>query len=75
MNDLQVLITGGWIAGTGAALFVFTWFFMATFPSKILLGGVEGLWLRCLIRVVYAGLLVLILGVVNVMIKTALFWR
>lgn len=75
MNDLQMLKTGAWIAATGGALFVLTWFIMARFPSKVLLGGVEGLWLRCLIRVVYAGLLVMILSVLNEMIRTALFWR
>ena len=72
MNDLQVLFVGGCIALVGGTLFLLTWFFMVKFPSKVLLGGVEGLWLRCLIRVVYAGLLVLILGVLNVMIKAVL---
>ena len=67
--------TGAWIARTGGALFILTWFVMAKFPSKVLLGGVEGLWLRCLIRVVYAGVLVLLLGVLNDMIRTVLFWR
>jgi hypothetical protein len=75
MTDVQLLSAGAWISGTGGVLFVLTWFFMAKFPSKVLLGGVEGLWLRCLLRVVYAGLLIIILGVLNVMIKTALFWR
>jgi hypothetical protein len=75
MNDLQMLKTGAGIAGTGGTLFILTWFVMAKFPSKVLLGGVEGLWLRCLIRVVYAGLLVLLLGVLNEMIRTVLFWR
>lgn len=75
MNDLQILKTGAWIAGTGSALFILTWFVMAKFPSKVLLGGVEGLWLRCLIRVIYAGLLVLLLGVVNEMVRTVFFWR
>jgi hypothetical protein len=75
MNDLLMLKTGAWISATGGALFVLTWIVVAKFPSKVLMGGVEGLWLRCLIRVVYAGLLVLILGVLNELIRTTLFWR
>jgi hypothetical protein len=75
MTDLQMLRAGSWIAGTGGVLFVLTWVVMAKYPSKVLLGGVEGLWLRCLIRVVYTGLAMLILSVLNEMVKTTLFWR
>jgi hypothetical protein len=75
MNDLLMLKTGALISATGAVLFVLTWIVMAKFPSKVLLGGVEGLWLRCLIRVIYSGLIVLMLGVLNGLIRTALFWR
>jgi hypothetical protein len=75
MNDLLMLKTGALISATGGGLFVLTWFVMAKFPSKVLLGGVEGLWLRCLIRVIYAGLIVLLLGVLNGLIRTVLFWR
>lgn len=75
MNDLLMLKTGALIPATGAVLFVLTWIVMAKFPSKVLLGGVEGLWLRCLIRVIYSGLIVLMLGVLNGLIRTALFWR
>ncbi len=70
MNDFQVLMVGGLVAGIGSILFLVTWFVIAKFPAKVLLGGVEGLWLRCLIRVIYAGLFVIVLGVANVMIKT-----
>jgi hypothetical protein len=75
MTELQMVHTGAWIAGTGGVLFVLTWIVMASFPSRVLLGGVEGLWLRCLIRIVYVGLIVLVLSVLNELIKTALFWR
>jgi hypothetical protein len=75
MNDLLMLKTGALISATGAVLFTLTWIVMAKFPSKVLLGGVEGLWLRCLIRVIYSGLIVLMLGVLNGLIRTALFWR
>jgi hypothetical protein len=75
MTDLQILRAGAWIAGTGGGLFVLTWFVMARYPSKVLLGGVEGLWLRCLIRVVYTGLAILILSVLSEMVRTTLFWR
>lgn len=71
MNDAQVLMVGGLVSAIGGMLFLATWFVMAMFPSKVLLGGVEGLWLRCLIRVVYVGLFVIVLGVVNVIIKTS----
>jgi len=71
VNDAQVLMVGGLVSAIGGMLFLATWFVMAMFPSKVLLGGVEGLWLRCLIRVVYVGLFVIVLGVVNVIIKTS----
>ena len=45
MNDAQVLMVGGLVSAIGGMLFLATWFVMAMFPSKVLLGGVEGLWL------------------------------
>jgi hypothetical protein len=75
MTELHVVRVGAVLAGTAGALFLLTWFVMARFPSKVLLGGVEALWLRCLVRAVYVGLLVIVLGVLNKLLETALFWR
>jgi hypothetical protein len=40
-----------------------------------LLGGVETLWMRCLIRAIYAGLCVVVLGALDAIATDILFWR
>jgi hypothetical protein len=74
MYDYRMAALGVSISAVAALLFVITWILMAKYP-KILLGGVEGLWLRCLIRVVYAGLAIVILAVLNTMLGTILLRR
>jgi hypothetical protein len=66
---------GFWISGVAAVLYLSTWTVMAWKPSRVLLGGVETLWMRCLIRAIYAGLCLVALGALDAIATDILFWR
>jgi hypothetical protein len=75
MDDNHVMGVGAAIAAIAALAFVATWVLIAKFPSKVLLGGLEGLWLRCLVRVIYIGLAIIVLAVLRDTLVTISLWR
>jgi hypothetical protein len=75
MNFVTLWRCGFWISGIAATFYLLTWIAMAWKPKRVLLGGVESLWLRCLVRSVYAGLLIVLLGAIDVIVNDFLFWR
>ena len=56
---------GAWTLGISGGLYVLTWILMASWPSRVLLGGVESLWLRCLVRAAYVGIAIILLGALD----------
>lgn len=75
MTELSIMIVGIFMSAVGVAAFLWTWKMLLTHPERYLLGGVEGIWLKCLTRIIYSGLVVMILGVACAVLRTYLFWR
>jgi hypothetical protein len=55
-------LCGSCTVGIAAAAYLLTWLTMALWPSRVLLGGVEALWLRFLLRTAYVGVTIILLG-------------
>jgi len=75
MTELSIVIVGILMSVVGMTAFLWTWKILLKHPERYLLGGVESIWLRCLTRIIYVGLVVVILGVSCAVLRTYLFWR
>jgi hypothetical protein len=75
MTEFAIVIVGILMSAGGLAAFLWTWQILLRHPERYLLGGVETIWLKCLTRIVYVGLVVVILGVMSAVLRTYLFWR
>lgn len=75
MTETAIVVVGAIMIAGGLAVFLLTWRLLLKNPERYLLGGVETIWLKCLTRIVYAGLLVVIFGVIAAVVRTYLFWR
>ncbi len=58
-------VCGSWTVGIAGAAYLLTWLVMALWPSRVLLGGVEALWLRFLLRTAYVGVTIILLGALD----------
>ena len=75
MTESAIVIVGILMSAGGMAAFLMTWQILLKHPERYLLGGVESIWLKCLTRIIYVGLVVVILGVISAVLRTYLFWR
>ncbi len=71
----QLWNCGVWTTGVAAGLYLLTWFVMARWRSGVLIGGVEALWLKFLIRAAYAGIAILFLGAMDAVVADLLLGR
>jgi hypothetical protein len=74
MTEIAIVLVGAVMIAGGLAVFLLTWWLLLKNPERYLLGGVETIWLKCLTRIIYAGLLVVTFGVVAAVVRTCLFW-
>ena len=58
-------VCGSWTVGIAGVAYVLTWLTMALWPSRVLLGGVEALWLKFLLRTAYMGVTIILLGALD----------
>jgi len=75
MTESSIVLVGISMCVGGLAIFLATWQILLRHPERYLLGGVETIWLKCITRIVYVGLVVVILGVMSAVLRTYLFWR
>ena len=75
MTELSIVIVGILMSVAGMAAFLWTWRMLVMHPERYLFGGVESIWLKCLTRIIYVGVVVVILGVACAVLRTYLFWR
>jgi hypothetical protein len=69
-----LLAVGCALVAVSIVLYVATWSLMILKPGW-LLGNITMLWLRALVRTLTVGLIVILLGALDEIVATALFWR
>lgn len=75
MHSFLLWQCGFWVMGIAVGMYLATWAVMVWKPSRVMLGGVETLWMRCLLRVIYLGLSLILLGALDLVVTDILFWR
>lgn len=69
-----LLAVGCALVAVSIILYAATWSLMILKPGW-LLGNITMLWLRALVRTLTVGLIVILLGALDEIVATALFWR
>ncbi len=69
------MLVGSVITCISLVLYVTTWALLLWKKDRLLLGGVESLWLRCLVNLAYMGIAVVILGASAEVLFVFFFWR
>jgi hypothetical protein len=69
-----LLAVGCALVAVSIVLYAATWSLMILKPGW-LLGNITMLWLRALVRTLTVGLIVILLGALDEIVATALFWR
>ena len=69
-----LLAVGCALVAVSMVLYAATWSLMILKPGW-LLGNITMLWLRALVRTLTVGLIVILLGALDGIVATALFWR
>ena len=70
----ELLAVGCALVAVSIVLYAATWSLMILRPGW-LLGNITMLWFRALVRTLTVGLIVILLGALDEIVATALFWR
>ncbi len=74
-TEWYFVLTGSAITCVALVLYVITWVLLLWKKDRLLLGGVESLWLRCLVNLAYMGIAVVMLGAIAQALFVFFFWR